>query len=56
MAESLRMLKWLRALVPVRPRPAAAPARGDDAGAADKPASAPVYIAPKRRDGRSERR
>jgi len=60
MTEPSRLSEWLRALLPAL----AGAARRDDAAAeagADEPGRdgakpAPVYIAPKRRDGRSDGR
>lgn len=60
MTEPSRLSEWLRALLPALPgasRPddaAAEPAAGERNRDGAKPA--PVYIAPKRRDGRSDGR
>lgn len=60
MTEPSRLSEWLRALLPIlagasRPDDAAAdPAAAEQGRDGAKPA--PVYIAPKRRDGRSDGR
>ncbi|MBX9399952.1 hypothetical protein K4L06_01410 [Lysobacter sp. BMK333-48F3] len=59
MTEPSRLSEWLRALLPALPGAARDDAAADPAAAErdrDGAKPAPVYIAPKRRDGRSDGR